>query len=453
MKGSASAIKWAIDFLSEELQPLPEAIGEVQTLYFYISPYSAKWLMTEGTAFRAFFELQFAASIRFVNPSVLPVSGNPLPSDVTPIFTPTLTCHVIQQDIRDVEDVEGIICPSGCEMQHIGGLAAKLLERDPGLQSRTNTIRGRRKFGVGISEYVQTNVPVWAMFPLFTGRAGTLHAKGIIFTVTPDNDDKPDLETTITQCVRSSLHQAAFNGCHSIAMPCLGSGGHENPVSVCASIIVKSMFTWFNENPNSPITKVYLCDVSREPVQAFDDALRNVTLPPNVQISLSTNETLSPPIPTPTRTHTLTPKPTLLMVQCKNTHMDKIQSKLRNHREQIFVNRIRVSPFLQSVGEVASSHNVSCSFKEFNANQHEQVEANNQQSSLTTNPNVIHTHITKTELDENANFLIELEGLSMQVQAATKSVLTQIQARDFGVFPETWDLTTDDLLVDVDMRY
>ena len=133
----------------------------------------------------------------------------------------------------------------------------------------------RRSGGVKIQLEVVEKAPIELGDAIATA-GGRLKAAHVIQAAVADKDLTADLKK-VEKAALSALDCARNLGVRSLAFPALGVGLGGFPISECASVLVRSVFRFLEESPDS-FNEVYFTlieDEAVEAVRAVIDELRN----------------------------------------------------------------------------------------------------------------------------------------------------------------------------------
>jgi O-acetyl-ADP-ribose deacetylase (regulator of RNase III) len=162
--------------------------------------------------------------------------------------------HIDQGDIT-VEQVDAIVNAANSQLQHGGGVAGAILRRGgPAIQSESNA-------------WVRNNGPVKHESPAYT-TGGNLDANYVIHAVGPiwgEGKEEEKLRATIL----GTLKQADHLQVRSIAFPAISTGIFGFPKSLAARIFYNSMFTYFEQRPQSGIEVIRLTLYDQETADIF----------------------------------------------------------------------------------------------------------------------------------------------------------------------------------------
>ncbi|NXD19774.1 PAR14 polymerase, partial [Spelaeornis formosus] len=162
--------------------------------------------------------------------------------------------------------VDVVVNASNEDLKHIGGLADALSRAaGPALQEECDELV--RKLG-----HLQPGCAVIT-------RSGKLPCKNVIHAVGPRwNRDKPEVcVSLLRKTVRKCLQLAERHHHRSIALPAISGGIFGFPLELCTYSIVSSIKELLEESKgSSSLKEVHLVGFSRENIQAFSKAFREV---------------------------------------------------------------------------------------------------------------------------------------------------------------------------------
>ncbi len=161
---------------------------------------------------------------------------------------------IVKGDITK-ENIDAIVNPANEFLRHGGGVARAISEAGgTGIQKDSD-------------EYIEMhgtlNVGSSCILP-----GGNLIAKYVIHTVGPvwgsaDEDSK------LKSAIVSSLKLCEENNIYSVSIPAISSGIFGFPKDRCAKIFRETLEDYFEENTDSKITLVRLCNIDRHTYDIF----------------------------------------------------------------------------------------------------------------------------------------------------------------------------------------
>lgn len=162
--------------------------------------------------------------------------------------------HIVQGDIT-VEQVDAIVNAANSQLQHGGGVAGAILRRGgPDIQSESNA-------------WVRDHGPVKHGSPAYT-KGGNLHAHYVIHAVGPIWGEGKE-EENLRAAILGTLKQADDLQVRSIAFPAISTGIYGFPKLIAAHIFYNSMFTYFEQHPQSGIAIIRLTLFDQETADIF----------------------------------------------------------------------------------------------------------------------------------------------------------------------------------------
>ena len=175
---------------------------------------------------------------------------------------------VLKGDITK-ERVDAIVNAANGDLNHIGGLAAAIVQA------------GGREIQDECTAFVRKNGP------LFEGQtmvstAGRLPCNQIIHAVGPRWDYEAterrkegkttNQERYLKFAIKNSLKEA--EKMRSIAIPAVSSGIFGVPLDVCAGVIIDAILDFCQENPSCNLSDIHLVDINTSTVKTFADEMK-----------------------------------------------------------------------------------------------------------------------------------------------------------------------------------
>jgi len=164
------------------------------------------------------------------------------------------TIEIVKGDITE-EEIEAIVNAANSSLQHGGGVALAI------------SSAAGKKLRKECEQYIEKNGQVPTGSAMIT-TGGNLNAKFVIHTVGPiwgsGNEDEK-LRSAIT----SSLELCEKHTLKSCSFPAISSGIYGFPKERCAKIFFEVLNGYFNENPDSKIELLRLCNIDEKTSSIF----------------------------------------------------------------------------------------------------------------------------------------------------------------------------------------
>jgi len=166
------------------------------------------------------------------------------------------TIEIVRGDITE-ERTDAIVNAANSSLQHGGGVALAIVRA------------AGKKVTEESREYVRQHGEVPTGGAMVT-TGGELNAAYIIHAVGPvwgtgDEDEK------LRQAILSSLAICDEYALTSCSFPAISSGIFGFPNDRCADIFLKTLYDYFNQNPDSPLKQVRLCNIDEETSSVFKE--------------------------------------------------------------------------------------------------------------------------------------------------------------------------------------
>lgn len=173
------------------------------------------------------------------------------------LFPTRQTIQIVRGDIT-LEEVDAIVNAANGHLQHGGGVAWAIARRGgPAIQTESN-------------EWIRTYGQVSHAQPAWTS-GGSLFAKYVIHAVGPVWGEG-DEDVKLSAAVSGSLRVADDLGVVSIAMPAISTGIFGFPKRRAAALIFRTIYEYFQQNPDISVNLIKLVLYDDATVKAFMDA-------------------------------------------------------------------------------------------------------------------------------------------------------------------------------------
>ena len=189
-----------------------------------------------------------------------------------------LICSYVTQEEKKIsvfkgditkEEVDVIVNAANGSLNHIGGLAAAILEAG-GKEIQDDCRRYVERNGLVLEGHVMTSTP------------GRLRCKKIVHVVGPKWDDEAKelvddgeetkqerlLKLAVTNLLKEAMKYS------SIAIPAISSGVFGFPRDLCAKVVLDAVVDFCDENPLSKLSEIRLINNDSATVQAFKEEMK-----------------------------------------------------------------------------------------------------------------------------------------------------------------------------------
>ncbi|XP_015749699.1 PREDICTED: poly [ADP-ribose] polymerase 14-like [Acropora digitifera] len=189
-----------------------------------------------------------------------------------------LICSYVTQEEKKIsvfkgditkEEVDVIVNAANGRLNHIGGLAAAILEAG-GKEIQDDCRQYVKSKGVVLEGHAMISTP------------GRLRCKKIVHVVGPkwddeakelvDDGEETKQERLLKLAVTNSLKEAMKYS--SIAIPAISSGVFGFPRDLCAKVVLDAVVDFCDENPLSKLSEIRLIDNDSATVQAFKEEMK-----------------------------------------------------------------------------------------------------------------------------------------------------------------------------------